>query len=145
MFVQEIMSRTIVNIPASGTVFHAATLLREHKVGSILAIDDTGDVGIVTKRDIIYGTMLAKKDPVKTPVSDIMTRDIKTIHPLENVVTAVELMEHHHLNKLVVIKNEEVVGIITFTDIARAIKTELKQMLNTWHSQEFGAEIQRNE
>lgn len=127
MLVQEIMSRNIVTIDSNKSVYEAALLLKEHKIGSVLAIDEEENVGIVTKRDIIGGTTLQHKNADTTPVSKIMKTDIITINPLEKIEKAVELMQENKIKKLVVIKNNDIIGMITVTDISRATKDITKR------------------
>jgi len=128
MLVKEIMSKNIVTIDSNKSVYEAASLLRENKIGSVLAVDNEGNVGIVTKRDIIGGTILQHKNADITPVSEIMNTDVITINPLEKIEKAVELMEENKIKKLIVIKNKDIVGIITVTDISRATKNITKRI-----------------
>jgi CBS domain-containing protein len=120
--VKEIMSKSIISIDSNESVYTTAFKLRENKIGSIFGIDADRNIGIVTKRDIIEGTVLSDKNPHSTPVHEIWNTDIITIDPLERIDKAVELMETHHIKKLVVVHNKEVVGIITVTDISKATK-----------------------
>ncbi len=131
MLVQEIMSRTVVTIKTGTSVFDAASLLREKKIGCILAVDPEGTVGILTKRDIIGGTLLQHKNAETTPVSEIMNTNIITIHPLKNIEEAVDIMEKNRIKKLIVEKEGTILGIITVTDISRATKEITKRLLNS--------------
>ena len=128
MLVKEIMSKNIVTIDSNKSVYEAASLLRENKIGSVLAVDNEGNVGIVTKRDIIGGTILQYKNADTIPISEIMNTDVITINPLEKIEKAVELMEENKIKKLIVIKNKDIVGIITVTDISRATKNITKRI-----------------
>ena len=131
MLVKEIMKKNIVTIDADKSVYDAASLLRKHKIGSVLARDKEGNYGVVTKRDIIGGTILKHKNAEDTKISEIMKTDIKTIHPLENIQTAVELMGKHKIKKLYVVRENKVEGIITFTDISKMLKDVLKRVNDT--------------
>ena len=106
-------------------------LLQKHKVGSVIVAKGEDVLGIVTKRDIIGGTVLAHKNPERTLVSEIMKTEIITITPLENVMKAVELMEQNKIKKLIVVKDEQIVGIVTATDISRATKDVTKRVMDT--------------
>lgn len=52
-----------------------------------------------------------------------MSANIKTVHALAPVEKAAEIMGEYNIKKLPVILNNEIVGIITVTDISRAIPT----------------------
>ena len=109
-------------------VYDAASLLREKKIGSVLVVDENDNIGLVTKRDIIGGTILAHKDP---EASEIMKTDIITVHPLENIQTAVQIMEKNKIKKLIVVQDKQILGIITVTDISRATKDITKRVMDT--------------
>ena len=130
MFVKEVMTKNIVTIDADKSVYDASDLLREKKIGSVIVLDKEGDVGLVTKRDIIGGTTLAHKNPETTLVSEIMRTHIITVHPLENIQKAAELMDKNKVKKLVVVKENVIYGIITVTDISRATKDFVKRFLD---------------
>jgi CBS domain-containing protein len=131
MLVKEVMAKNLVAISSNKTVYDAAYSLKENKIGSIIAIDIDGDKGIVTKRDIIGGTILARKNPEETSISEIMNRNIITIRPMESLETAVEKMIKHQIKKLIVVEQDRIVGVITSTDISRATNNLIKRALNT--------------
>jgi len=54
-------------------------------------------------------------------VKDIMTRDVKTIHPKTSIKKAAEVMERYRIGSLVVIDKGRPVGIVTEGDISRAV------------------------
>jgi len=91
------------------------------KLAALLFMDKKIIVGIVTERDIIERAILADRDPKTTLVRDIMSANIKTVHALAPVEKAAEIMGENNIKKLPVILNNEMVGIITVTDISRAI------------------------
>lgn len=130
MLIKEVMTKNVVRIEADKSVYDASFLLRKHKIGSVLVEDNKGKFGIVTKQDIIEGTILKHKDPEKTHLSEIMKTDLITIQPLENIQNAVELMEKHRIKKLYVVECDRIVGVITFTDIAKAIKDIVKRVMS---------------
>lgn len=131
MLVKEIMNTRLVKIKPSQTVYDAAFLLRENKVGSIIVEENDTVLGFITKRDIIGGTTLEHKNPDTTPLSEIMVKDIITINPLENITKALELMEKHKIKKLLVEKNSEIIGIITLTDISKNTREVTRRVIDT--------------
>lgn len=131
MLVKEIMNTRLVKIKPSQTVYDAAFLLRENKVGSVIVEENDTVLGFITKRDIIGGTTLEHKNPDTTPASEIMVKDIITINPLENITKALELMEKHKIKKLLVEKNSEIIGIITLTDISKNTREVTRRVIDT--------------
>ena len=121
MQVQEIMTKNIIAISSDESVLDACKKYSVHKVGSLVVMDNDIIVGIVTERDIIENMVLVNGNPKTTKVRDIMTPRIKTIHALDSLEKAAEIMKEHNIKKLPVILNNEIVGIITETDMSRTI------------------------
>ncbi len=122
MLVEEAMTKNVIAIHKEKKVLDACNMYRERNVGCLLVTDSQGDcVGIVTERDIIERTICAHLDPEKTQVHEIMTSDIKTVPAKAKLEKAVEIMNEHNIKKLPVLQNGEVVGIITVTDLSRAL------------------------
>ena len=119
MFVKEAMTVKVISIHQGKSVMEACNLYRDYKVGSLLVTDNEGCIGIVTERDLIERTICEHKDPYETKIGEIMSRDVKTIHPLDNINKAVEKLIEYNIKKLPVVKRDEIVGIITVTDIAK--------------------------
>ena len=122
MLVEEVMTRDVVTIENNQTVYDACKLYSEKKVGSLVVMDKDIIVGIVTERDIIERAILQKKAPTKTKIRDIMTPNIKTVHALAPLEKAAFIMKENSIKKLPVILNNEIVGIITETDLSQTIE-----------------------
>jgi len=121
MLVEEVMTTNILSIDCSRTVLDACSEYSKKKVGSLVVMDKDIIVGIVTERDIIERVILQKKDPKKTKIRDIMSTNIKTVHALAPLEKAAKIMRENHIKKLPVILNNEIVGILTETDMSQTI------------------------
>jgi len=121
MLVEEIMAKNVVDIDCNESVYAACKKYSEFKVGCLVVMDNDINVGIVTERDIIEKIINVGRDPKQTKIREIMTPNIKTVHALAPVEKAAEMMKESKIKKLPVILNNEIVGIITVTDISRAV------------------------
>jgi signal-transduction protein with cAMP-binding, CBS, and nucleotidyltransferase domain len=79
-------------------------------------------VGIITERDTIERVILQNLDPKGTKIIEIMSQNIKTIHALSPLEKAAQIMKENHIKKLPVILNNEIVGIVTETDLTQTIE-----------------------
>ncbi len=132
MLVKEIMTKEIVTIESKNTVFDASIKYRDKKVGCLVVVDKKVCVGIVTERDLIERTLCMRKDPEKTKIAEIMSSNIKTIYALEKVEKAIEIMKKHKIKKLPVILGENIIGIITVTDISNARPDISRRFIDSW-------------
>jgi CBS domain-containing protein len=118
MIVGDIMhSATIVR--QEMTVSEAAKLMKKKEVGSLLVKIHGKKYGMITERDILNKIVAEDLDPRKTLVKDIMT-DLKyTIESDAPLEDASEVFNAGHVRRLPVIKDKEIVGIITSRDVAK--------------------------
>ena len=122
MLVEEVMTRDVVKIDCNQTVYNACEKYCEIKVGSLVVMDRDIIVGIITERDIIERAILRNKNPENTKIREIMSPNIKTIHALAPIEKAVQIMKENKIKKLPVILNNDIVGIITETDISQTVE-----------------------
>lgn len=132
MLVQEVMNKKVIMIDCNKTAFDACNMYKDYKVGCLIVSDNGKCAGIVTERDLIERTICLHRDPEKTKVDDIMSRDIKTIHPLDTIDKALNIMSESNIKKLPVVLNEKIVGIITITDISRARPDMSTRFIESW-------------
>jgi CBS domain-containing protein len=137
MIVKDAMTKKVITIDRNATVLDACNKYRDCKVGCLVVTDKSECVGIVTERDLIERTICARRNPEETKVGDIMSLEIKTVHALDTLEKAVQIMKHKNIKKLPVLLNEEIVGIITVTDIARAQQDSPKKTARSWIETEW--------
>ena len=121
MLVSEIMSKDVVTVENTKSVFDACNIYRDCGVGSLVVMREGIVVGILTERDIIERVIVDQKDPKDTKVEEIMSKDIKTVHASARVEKAVEIMRENKIKKLPVILNNNIFGIVTITDVANIL------------------------
>ena len=88
----------------------------------ILILDATGTMlGILTERDLVTRVVAKALDPRTTPVSEVMTRNPRTIEPQSLAAEAVNLMEQHRITALLVVDAQgRLVGALNIHDLLRA-------------------------
>ncbi len=121
--VTEYMSRELLVVNPELGLAAAASVMSQRRIGSVLVVEGGRLVGIFTERDIVRAVsqdVMAMHEPV----SDWMTRDPLTVAPDTSVEQARELMLEHHFRHLPVTRGEELLGIISMRDLARATLDE---------------------
>ena len=128
MFVKDLMAKKVISIEHDKTVLDACNKFKECKLGSLVVINSGVIVGIITERDVIERVVVSQKNPKKTKIEDIMSKNIITIHASARIEQAAELMRKHKIKKLPVILNNEFVGIITVTDLSNIMPNFTKTL-----------------
>jgi len=99
------------------TVAAAVEVLNANKVGSVLVMDGQRLVGIFTERDVLRRVVGARKDPEKTRVADVMTRELAVMKPGSTVEDAMSVISEKRIRHLPVVEDGKVVGVISQGDI----------------------------
>jgi IMP dehydrogenase len=92
----------------------ALATMREHDISGVPVVDDHRLVGILTARDIRFA-----KDLSQT-VSALMTKKLVTVPPGVSTERAKELLHEHRIEKLPVVEEGRLVGLITIKDLLQA-------------------------
>ena len=120
MLVHELMQGGVVSITPEESAALAARLLSRHDLGVLPVCGQDGALlGIVTDRDIITRCVAAGEDASRVPVSDIMSSSPVTIAPEDDVHTAARQMAVHQVRRLPVVRNGQVVGMLSLGDLAQ--------------------------
>ncbi len=130
MFVREIMKKGIITVGSNETIKEACNLYRDKKIGCLLVFENSNVIGIVTERDIIERTICKDINPKSVPIKEIMTKNVKTVNADDRINYAVDILKQNNIKKLPVVENEELVGIITVTDIALT-RPNIRKFLKT--------------
>jgi len=130
MLVCEIMNKNLISIDSNKTVLDAFKMYRDTKVGSLIVVEGNKLVGIITERDLIEKTI--DKDIENSLVKEIMSSNVVTISPLDNLETALKIMKKNKVKKLPVLSSSKLKGIITVTDIAYARPELTKRFIESW-------------
>ncbi|MBW3097746.1 CBS domain-containing protein [Pseudohoeflea coraliihabitans] len=120
MQVHEIMSRDPACCRRTDPIRDAAIIMAEKSVGSLPVLDEEEKpVGIVTDRDICCRAVAEGKGS-DTPVSEIMTTDVMTTTPEEDVSACCDKMEEHQVRRAIVTDgNGKCCGMVAQADVAR--------------------------
>jgi CBS domain-containing protein len=116
--VRDAMTESPRSIGASASVVEAARLMRDEHIGSLPITDDEELVGMITDRDITTRVVAEAADPKMTSVGDVVSRDLISIEPDEDLEEAVQLMASHQVRRLPVVENGRLVGIVAQADVA---------------------------
>jgi len=143
--VSQLMSKNVITVNENHSIAHVIGVMDEKEISKVVVIRDNEPVGIITPENISFASV---EDP-ETGVSvekiyfirnaggrdkknvrivsmltagDIMKNDLIKIDQEEDAAKAAEIMLHEDVGGLPVVNDDEVVGIITKTDLIRGIQ-----------------------
>ncbi len=103
------------------TVYEALKIMGEKNIGALLEMEDKNVKGIISERDYARKIILQGKSSSDTPVKEIMTEKVITVMPEDDIEKCMELMSGRKIRHLPVVKDGNVLGIISITDVVTAI------------------------
>jgi PAS domain S-box-containing protein len=125
--VSEIMTSNVAVITSSATVKEAAELMASKDISCLVAMEKDAVVGIFTERDLLRRVVALKRNPAQTKLKKVMSSPIVTVSSDCSVLSARKLLERIGIRRLVVMDDETLCGVITQTDILKAIKSRLQE------------------
>jgi IMP dehydrogenase len=108
-----------ITVRPSQSLREAVAVMREHDVSGVPVVEGDTPVGILTARDIRFEKNLDQ------PVSALMTTELVSVAPGVKPEEARELLHKHRIEKLLVIENGKLVGLITIKDLLQAERNPL--------------------
>jgi CBS domain-containing protein len=126
----DVMTADPVCCLGSDSVDKVAQMMRTEDVGPMPVVDNFQTrklVGIVTDRDLAMKVVAEGRDNHMTRVRDVMTRDVATCHPEDDLQKALDAMATHQVRRIPVVdKDNAIVGIIAQADIATRQENPVK-------------------
>ena len=122
--IAEVMTDRPRAVTPQTSIREAARLMDEEAVGSLPIVgEQTRLVGIVTDRDIAIRAVARGRDPEQTPVGEIASEEVYALSPDDDLDAALETMARAQVRRVpIVIRENELVGMVSQADIARAGK-----------------------
>ena len=115
-----------VTASAQITVVAAARLMKEHRIGAILVIQEGRLAGIFTERDALFRVIAEGRNPAKTRVGEVMTANPRTIGPDRPFGHALHLMYEGGFRHVPVVDNGRPVGVVSARD---ALGPDIQQFI----------------
>ena len=140
---RDIMTGEVITVDPETSVEEAAKLMSEHQISGLPVVKDSKMVGIVSEKDlivkdkklhfpeyinliggIIYIESYRKfreefKKYIAVKVGELMTTEVETIEPDTPVNEIATMMSREEINRLPVLENGKLVGIVTRADLVR--------------------------
>jgi len=123
--IKDVMTTAVLSGDKKQTMRHVQALLRENKVAGIPIVEDNKLIGLVSTEDIINAL---DKGYIDAPVEDKMTRNIVHLQDDMPLSFAVSYINKYRYGRFPVLnKNNELVGILTASDVIRSLLIEMNR------------------
>ncbi len=146
MFIRDILTMKgsdVSTVSSQTSVEKAVSLMIERGIGSLVVVDDGRMVGVFTPRDVLRGMHQRGQDFSQVIVGDLMTRNPVVGGPDDTLDYVRGVMTGNSFSHLPVIDGDQLLGIISFHDVAKACLNAasfenalLKRYIRNWPEEE---------
>ena len=129
--VKEVMTKDLIVVSPTERIVHARRQMIEGNVGRLPVVEDGEIVGMITSKDLMRAFIEFRKSVPekyqKSQIKDLLVEDIMSLNPTVvskdmSITEISDIIQETGYNGLPVVESNEVVGIITQTDILRLIE-----------------------
>ena len=124
----------LATIDPKAPVVEALEKMAEKNIGALVVQDGTRYLGIITERDYSRKVLLKGKNSTSTPVEEIMTTDLPKLKPSDTTEHCMELMSDKHIRYMPVFENNEIVGLISMSDVVKGMISAQKDTIEQLQS-----------
>ena len=119
MRVNDVMTQGVISISPSDSVCDVAQLMKEHDVGAVPVVSEGKVQGIITDRDIVMRCMAENKNYCEMTAEQIMSKHVTAVNSTDSIGDALEKMSDFQVQRLPVVDNGQLKGMLSLSDIAR--------------------------
>lgn len=128
MHLEYVMVRNVIAVAPEETIVNVARAMRQNSVGSVVITADGAIKGIITDRDLL-SCIIGAHNPSVCKVSNHMTRPVIVLSPDEELRIAADVMRKKHIKRIPIVEAGKLVGLISFSDIARTAREQAKTLV----------------
>jgi CBS domain-containing protein len=105
------------HIGPTHSIVDAVDRMNEARVGALMVLDDQRPVGIISERDVLRRVIAARRDPLKTTVAEVMTRELIVVSPDIGIEDAMLVISEKRCRHLPILEDNQLKGMVSIGDL----------------------------
>jgi CBS domain-containing protein len=138
---QSILDRkgtNVATVDRKSSVFDAAKLMNQNRIGCVVVTDGGKVIGIFTERDILMRVVAAGQDPSKTQVEKVMTSPMAVCRRDTRLAECKSVMASKRIRHLPVVEEGKLYGLISSGDILASEVVDQQATIEYLHEYLYG-------
>ncbi|MFN0101935.1 MAG: CBS domain-containing protein [Bryobacteraceae bacterium] len=131
--------RGVYSIAPDASVYSAIEEMAEKGIGALVVLENGRLAGILSERDYTRKVILAGRSSRETQTGEIMSTELITVGPDDNVGHCLRLMTEHRVRHLPVVADGRVVGVLSIGDLVKQVIAEQESTIDHLQSYIAGA------
>jgi predicted transcriptional regulator len=122
MSIESILRRKgtdVITIAPEASIKRAADWLLAKNIGALVVTSGNAVLGLVSEREIVHAFSRHGETAGSMPVKEIMQHGVATVSPDESVIRVMNLMTHHRVRHMPVLRDGKLAGIVSIGDIVK--------------------------
>lgn len=130
MQLKHIMARNVITVAQEETIVNAASRMRVANIGCLVVTNAGAVKGIITDRDLAVKCVSARHNPQQCLVGEHMSNPVIVADPGMDALDAAHLMTERRVKRLPVVEGDQLVGLVSLSDIALAMEQPMHDVLS---------------
>ncbi|MBI1822068.1 MAG: CBS domain-containing protein [Nitrospirae bacterium] len=112
-----LMTKEVKKVDSKTTIYEAAQLMKNYKIGSLLVEQGHECIGIVSETDLVRKGLAESVEPYKTRVDSIMSSPVISIDIKKSAKDANDMMSERGIRHLAVTEHGKIIGMLSVRDL----------------------------
>ena len=122
MTIESILRRKgtdVTTIAPEASIKRAADWLCAKNIGALVVTSENAVLGLISEREIVHAFSRYGETAASMPVKEIMRHGVTTVSPDESVNRVMNLMTHHRVRHMPVLRDGKLAGIVSIGDVVK--------------------------
>jgi CBS domain-containing protein len=122
MTIESILRRKgtdVTTIAPEASIKRAADWLSAKSIGALVVMRENAFLGVISEREIVRAFSRYGETAGSIPVKEIMQHGVPTVSPDESVNRVMNLMTHHRVRHMPVLRGGQLAGIVSIGDVVK--------------------------
>ena len=122
MSIESILRRKgtdVITITPEASIKRAADWLLAKNIGALVVISGHAVLGLISEREIVHAFSRYGETAGSMPVKEVMQSGVTTVSPDESVNRVMNLMTHHRVRYMPVLRDGKLAGIVSIGDVVK--------------------------
>jgi CBS domain-containing protein len=120
----------VTTIGPEASIKTAADWLRAKNIGALVVTRENAVLGLISEREIVHAFSRHGETAGSMRVKEIMQYGVTTVSPDESVNRVMNLMTHHRVRHMPVLRGGKLTGIVSIGDVVKYRLEELELETN---------------
>ncbi|WP_440764558.1 CBS domain-containing protein [Natronorubrum sp. DTA7] len=130
MAVIDIARKTVVTVEPDAPLSEVVQTMRSERVGSVIVVAEDEPIGLISDRDLAFEVLDGTGATSTTPVGELISSDLLTIDADAGIYDLLDRMSRKGVRRVPVVEEDDLVGIVSLSDIVVLLGMELQQVAN---------------